>query len=405
MTGGPATPRRLRALFLGLAVGCVAGGAVAGDDLEKQPATTITEEAAKTIGLAAVPLRFRTTLVNSTRMLMESHGGRSTSDVIPVGDAQVFLIVTGASGAKESIETRSDLGGSVSIDAGLRYQGTEATVIAALLDGVLSSQPLRVGEEVPVLLRMFEVTEDENALLQRVFRIVTEVRDESATGGAEPATRIRVRQIVTLLNQSFYVYQVHSRERGYLFPVPEGAEVHELRVNQKDWPERNVGVTASGMRGIPIQVPVFPAQLGKGQGVEIMGTYALPVARGERTDFGLEARINTIEYLLGLESDRFHYLAGEGRKSAAAQDAGFEQPAGVEQRMRLYRWEGIPAGQRVTATVYHGVRPPMHPRTVAITLLFLGGGIALPIALGLVFALARRRDRALAGAGRERGAP
>lgn len=359
----------------------------------EEPAETITRESAERLGIEALPLRFRTTLVNTTQMLARSHGGRTESELIPVPDAEVYLIVIAGDGTRKSLPARSDPDGLLEADAGLRFRGTEVSVLAAVAQGVvLTCQPFAVGDEVPPLLRMFEITQDPSALLQRVSRIVTELPRASDEPDSRPAPKVKVRQVVTVLNQSFHVFQVITAGGGYIFSMPEGAELNELQVSGRDWPAREVVTTPDGIHGVPIQSPIFPAQLGSGASLEMMGTFYLPLEMRARADLGLAAQVTTLEFGLGLESGRFHYLPDEGAPARPAADGGLLALPNVSQRVHLHQWERIPASQRITAIVYRAERPPIHPRTLLVTFILIGG-MALSVVLAYVLAEARRRER------------
>lgn len=330
------------------------------------------------------PLRLHAILVDATKMFAGSHGqhGSPTSEH-PLGATEVVIELSALDGTPETVRTRSDATGRVSLDLGMRRVGSSLLVLATEGEQRFASLPTLVEEAHEPRLMVFREARDPYSFRQHLLRIVTE--QESVV---ERKRTVHVRQIQHLVHAGFEVVQPPALDEPAVvfFPVPRNAGPVSLTLDGEALVHEPAREDAHWGFGIPLRIAVGPRVL------MLMGTYTLALDKNEMVDLGLVTPVEVERYELALEARRFHYqppeAAAAGPPPALTLTGGeVTRVPDIERDMLTYRVLALPAGTRVEAPVRYGPAP-VQARTVLITSLIV---IGIAGAAGLGMALGRRR--------------
>ena len=355
------------------------------------PASRPTSQpASRPTGPIAVELDVQ--LLNFTDAPMRKQSGGNVSG-LPITSAPVHLLVIGPHG-QQTIDTESDASGRVQLALGTFDPQSTVTVVAEVGQREFIAYPFEVWRAPSEPLHLFQITHERRHLHQRINRIVT--RED--VSGKKP--RIHVRQIVTLRHWAMTVFVPQEGAGGdYVYPVPRGAELIELRVGGRGWPQRDLVALPNGEHGVPIRHTVYPPLTKQNTAISIMGTYTMPVEVGSTVNLGLRAAVDTDGLVLALEEPHFQLV--DDPDATPTQDGGSQTiPTAMsgDVRTHIYQLARVPAGTDIQLPVHFGP-PEVHQRTKVITVTIVLGFL-LSIGLGLLVAHSRRT---LMGSGEESG--
>ncbi len=339
-----------------------------------------------------VPVRLAASCINGSIELAAMHGHIDASQIktLALADTPITIFATATSGEREQIAAVTDAEGRLDADLGPRYAGDEILLLAQASDAMYFSRELLAGGEVPATVRFFRISSDRRLLEQQVTRVVT-VQSEKPNG----SLLVHVRQIVQVQVRGFEVFfgkHDGSMDVSYVFSVPRGASVTDLKVNNEDQVRRDPKEFGSWSFGIGIKEPIYPRR-----GLQIMGTYVIEAEAASTLDLGLHADVDTAQFVLAVERERMHYADAE-EKSAQLRPAGtLSREQGVPREMLSYEAREIASGATISAPIVLS-KEPISRRTLWVTFVIVMA-IAIPIALALVLAALRRRRNLPAAGG------
>lgn len=337
-----------------------------------------------------VPTRLELTLVDRTGMVEASprHGegpAAKESDHV-LADAEVELRSFDPEAVEEVSRGRSDAAGRIVLDLGMRVPGSPFRLRATRSDGrvyIAKQQELITGGGP---IHLYRLTTDHSAIEQAVLRIVT-----LAPGGDPGAERqrVQVRQIIRYSNRGFEAFDGPPRAEGIgcVFPVPEGAQVLDVRLGEDSLLDVEPRAIEHWGYGVPVPQPIFPPESWL-----LMGVYQLEVEKGEIFDLGLEAAVHTRGIQLSLETNVISYDERAARDAGETPlvSQGAQEMRDVGKNMTVYTSGAIPAHGKITLPARLG--PPRGPgffSAKTLMALLIVACFAVPILAGI--AIAKRR--------------
>ncbi len=361
------------------------------------------------------PYRLKVQAVDFTRTLLQFHGDASSSaahaapKVMPLGVAEVAVRVYGPEGEIANVRGMTKEDGALDMELPPLPEGTIIHAQAFRGDGkgggsYYYAEPFAVTASPPgPELRFLEVTIDSRDVGQRVLQIVT-VRD-----GPDGQKVAQVRHTIQLINRGFRVFVQDfggDDPYGYAFPVPDGFEIAEYKVDNVPQSASETIRGPHGGRAIPFRQPIYPSLSEQRPSHTFFALLRRPYADGDRYEVGFHSDLQTFDYSLNLESPAFAYEGEADPKSGrvALADAGLNPPMGETQKVtRGYVGQQIPAHATIAGTFRAG-KPPVDKKTKWVTAIIITA-IVGSLGLGLLLASARRATPASAEAHGAEGGP
>jgi len=345
-----------------------------------------------------VPTRLELQLIDRTGMIEASprhgEGMEVNASDHALADAEVELRSFTPDAVEEVTRGRTDASGNIVLDLGPRIPGSPFRLRATRADGsvYLAKQQGLTSGGGPV--HLYRVTNDHSSVEQAVMLIATIAPGSDPE--AERAT-IQVRQIIQYGNGGFEAYDgpPGAAGVGFVFPVPKGAQVVDLRLGADSLLDTEPREIEHWGYGVPVPQPIFPLESGL-----LMGVYHFEVAKGDLCDLGLEAAVHTRGIQLSLEANAISYDPEAAREAGETPlvSGGTQEMRDVGKNVTVYTSGAIPAHERISLPVRLGPPPAPGPNPGAILMgLLIAACFAVPIVAGI--AIAKRR-----GAGRGAGA-
>lgn len=336
-------PRSLPVLVATLACGLLAGAVAAQSNLPPGHPPLQPEHQHRPTGPA--PFKLAATLYDGTRELeLQAPGVSAEKD--PIADAQVLVESWNVAGEEETLTAQTNENGFLEIDLDTRAGGSHV-IVQATRDGALYfSARLLVGVPPPAQVPMYRAADTSESVSQMAIRVVTEIENMVTN-----ETRVHVRQIISTTATGTELYIGRRTDDGdyaptLWFPVPEGARMESLSLDNQALAEIGVREDPVRGRGVPVDTALYPGV--KPQSATMIGTFSLPAEPGAILDLGMRTDVSTRGFTAALEIGCYRFVdSGDGPEF---QQSG-RIPLDGRQPTMTWRTLDVPEGTNIVANV------------------------------------------------------